>query len=145
MGSGRTEKKKLAERAAPRTDGLGREEGQSWKNKSNPDGPGNCGRGEGGSIDTEQGRGPERSWRGPWLQLRQTELLAACSFVLMAQKCPRLAKRLPGPCWPLLAPVGPCWSCLLPGQAAPTSGTLELPTLPSFPSRDPSLLGPRTP
>jgi hypothetical protein len=54
-----------------------------------------------GGTDTQQGRGLGRSWRGPWLQSRQTELLAACIFLLMAQKCPKLARRLRAPAGPV--------------------------------------------
>lgn len=110
--------------------------GGARRNKSNPDGPGNCGRGEGGRIDTQQGRGPERRALAPVEADRTAGRLKLCAHGSeMSQACQKTA-------WPLLAPAGPVsyqarqfphqelWGCLL---------------YLAFPSRDPSLSGPRTP
>lgn len=146
MGSGRTEKKKLAERAAPRTDGLGREEGQNWKKPKQSRWarelwerggweyrhPG----GEGARKELERALAPVEADKNCWPPA------ALCSWLRNVPGLPKDCLAPVGPCWPLLAPVGPVsyqarqlphqelWSCL--------------PYL-AFPSRDPSLLGPRTP
>lgn len=60
--------------------------------------------GKGGGLRGPSKGGWTEAGEGPWLELGQTTV-GRLQAVLMAQKCPSPARRLPGPCCPYPPPA----------------------------------------
>lgn len=122
MGSGRTEKKKLAERAAPRTDGLGREEGQSWKKPKQSRWARELWERGGWEYRHPAGEGARKELEralAPVEADRTAGRLQLCAHGSeMSQACQKTA-------WPLLAPAGPCWPLLVLSPTRPGSSHIR--------------------